>query len=135
MISDTPFVNPEESAKEPISERLGRIIGYDFTNARLAKFIDENGHSNQIEALERNWLTQELQRRIADRVRQMETLFTEPVSRAAQIIQLQMQRERPGVKWVSLDLVIPRAVHMVEEEREDWYDAHADLWYSPRKKG
>jgi hypothetical protein len=95
MLSDTPFVNPEDSAKEPISEHLGRIIGYNFTNARLAKFIDENGHPNQIKILERKEITPDIQARIAARMRQIETIFTEPVSRAAEIIQMQIQRERP----------------------------------------
>jgi hypothetical protein len=67
-------------------------------------------------------------------MRQIETIFTEPVSRAAEIIQMQIQRERPWMDWVSLELVIPRAVHMIEEAREERLDAHAALWYPPRKK-
>ncbi len=133
MIPDTPHTSPEQSS-EPISERLRRVIGYDFSNPHLARFIDKNAHTNQVDALERQDFTPDVLRRVADRFRQIETMFTEPVARAAEIAQKQVLRERPGMKWVNLELVVPRAIEIVEEETQDRLDVRGDIWYTSRNK-
>ncbi len=61
-------------------------------------------------------------------------MFTEPVARAADIVQLRIRREHPTMKWVNLDLVVPRAIEIVEEETAERLDVHADIWYPARKK-
>lgn len=133
MQSDTPHISPDESPAS-ISTRLQRIIGYDFRNPRLADFIDRNADENQLEELKRKEFTPDIQRRVADRFRQIETMFTEPVARAAEIAQKQVLRERPGMKWLNLELVVPRAIEIIEEETAERLDVHADIWYLPRKK-
>lgn len=133
MTTDTPHNSPDESPAS-ISERLQRIIGYDFKNPRLVEFLDKNADKHQVEALERKEFTPDIQRRFADRFRQIETMFTEPVARAADIVQMRMQRENPRLKWVNLDLIVPRAIEVVEEETAERLDVHADIWYLPRKK-
>lgn len=97
MNTDTPSPDYTESP-ESITARLQRIIGYDFTNTKLVEFLDRTGHPNQVEALTRKDLTPDLQRRIADRFRQIEIMFTDPVARAADIVQMRIQRENPAMK-------------------------------------
>ncbi len=61
-------------------------------------------------------------------------MFTEPVARAAEIAQKQVLRERPWMKWVNLELVVPRAIEIVEEETQDRLDVRGDIWYTSRNK-
>ena len=133
MNTDTPSPDHTESP-ESITARLQQIIGYDFTNTRLVEFLDRTGHPNQVEALTRKDLTPDLQRRIADRFRQIEIMFTDPVARAADVVQTRIQRESPTMKWVNLDLVVPRAIDKVEEEKAEKLDPHADIGYPSRPK-
>lgn len=61
-------------------------------------------------------------------------MFTEPVARAAEIAQTRILRERPGMNWVNLELVIPRAIEIVGEETAERLDVRADIWYTSRRK-
>ena len=97
MKFNTPPTSSEESP-ESISARLQRIIGYDLKNPLLVEFIDRNADSHQLASLERTASTPDVIRRIADRFRQVETMFTEPVARAADIVQLRIRREHPTMK-------------------------------------
>ncbi len=133
MRLSNPSTNPEESP-ESISTRLQQIIGYDFKNPRLVEFLDRNADTHQLASLERTASTPDVIRRVADRFRQIEIMFTEPVARAAEIAQKQVLRERPGMKWVNLELVVPRAIEIIEEETAERLDVRADIWYAPRKK-
>lgn len=133
MKFNAPQTDSHESP-ESISARLQQIIGYDFKNPRLVEFLDRNADSHQLASLERTASTPDVIRRVADRFRQVEAMFTEPVARAADIVQLRIRRENPTMKWVNLDLVVPRAIEIVEEETAERLDVHADIWYPARKK-
>jgi hypothetical protein len=95
------FNAPQTDSHEPpesISARLQEIIGYDFKNPRLVEFLERNADSHQLASLERTASTPDVIRRVADRFRQVETMFTEPVARAADIVQLRIRRENPTMK-------------------------------------
>ncbi len=93
-----PSSTHAEESPESISARLQKIIGYDFKNPRLVEFLDRNADTHQLASLERTASTPDVIRRVADRFRQIEIMFTEPVARAAEIAQKQVLHERPGMK-------------------------------------